>query len=160
MKKLVRRCAMYEDRLKELGITLPPCPTPVASYVSGVITESWLVYISGQTPWLDGKQMTPGKVGKEVLIDNAYEGARRAMLLCISQLKETVGSLDKVKRIVKVNGWVNSEGDFGDQSLVINGASDLLVEIFGEKGRHARAAIGVSTLPSNACVEVELIVEI
>lgn len=151
---------MIEKRLQELGLVLPPCPVPAASYVTGLVTDSGLVFISGQTPWLDGKQMTPGKVGKNVSVEEAYEGARRAMLLCLSQLKTAVGSLDKVKRVVKVSGWVNSEGDFGDQPQVINGASDLLLEVFGERGRHARAAIGVSSLPSNACVEVELIVEI
>ena len=150
---------MIEKRLEELGLTLPECPTPVASYVIAAQTGS-LVYASGQTPIENGVLRYAGKVGKDLSVEDAYEAAKICALRLIAELKSHVGDLDRVERIVKVNGYVNSEGDFGMQPKVMNGASDLLVAVFGEKGKHARAAIGVSTLPDNAAVEVELIAEV
>lgn len=146
-----------EERIKELGLELPPCPTPVAAYIPAVVSGN-LIYASGQTPTVDGKLMYKGKVGKDLTIEEGYEAAKIAVLRCISEVA-SVADLDHVK-MVKLNGYVNSEGDFGAQPKVMNGASETLVAIFGDNGRHARAALGVSTLPDNAAVEVELIMQI
>lgn len=145
-----------EERLERMGLVLPRCPVPVASYVVAMAAGE-LIYASGQTPVLEGKLLYTGKVGKSVTIEEAYECAKVCALRLIAELKELVGDLDQIKQIVKLNGYVNSEGDFSRQPQVMNGASDLLVAAFGERGKHARAAIGVSTLPDNAPVEVELI---
>lgn len=148
-----------EQKLKELGLELPPCPKPVGAYVPGVLHED-LVFVSGQTPIEGDTLVYKGKVGKDLTVEEGYKAARLSVLRCLSELKATVGDLDKVEGILKLTGFVNSTGDFGDQPRVINGASELLEKIFGEKGKHARAAIGVSTLPGNAAVEVELIAKI
>lgn len=142
-------------RLTELNITLPPCPVPVANYVTGV-EGNGLVYVAGQTAWQgDGTLLYPGKVGREVTVEQAYLSARLAAIRLISELDAAV-DLDRV-RILKVNGYINAVPDFGDHPRVMNGASDLLVSVFGDRGAHARTAIGVGSLPDNASVEVELV---
>jgi len=148
-----------EENLKAKGIELPVLPHPTANYVNAVRTGN-LIYLSGKGPLRkDGSYIT-GKLGKEVSIDQGYEAARLTALIQIAVLKDVLGDLNKVKRIVKVLGLVNSSPDFYDQPKVINGYSDLIVEIFGEKGKHARSAIGVASLPMNIAVEVEMIVEV
>ena len=145
-------------RIKELGLILPPCPIPVGSFVTARRAGD-LVYAAGQTPWqADGTLLFPGKVGCDVTPEQAYQAARLAALRLLSELAAEV-DLDDIQ-FVKVNGYVNAVSDFGDHPIVINGASDLLVEIFGERGRHARTAVGVASLPNNASVEVEVIARI
>jgi enamine deaminase RidA (YjgF/YER057c/UK114 family) len=151
--------ATPEARLKALGLELPPAPKAVANYVPAVRTGN-LVYLAGQGPLADGKPTITGKVGAEVSEEAAYKAARATILNSLSALRAEIGSLDKVKRIVKLTGWVNSAPGFIRQPFVINGASDLLVEIFGDKGRHARTAVSANELPFNIPVEIEIIVEI
>lgn len=148
-----------DERLKDLQIELPPCPKPVAAYVPAVIASDF-VFASGQTPIEGNELVYKGKVGSDLSVREGYEAAKICAVRCLSELKATVGDLDRIEQIVKVNGYVNSTGDFAEQPRVINGASELLEQVFGEKGKHARAAIGVSTLPGNAAVEVELIAKI
>jgi len=145
-----------EKRLNEMGFHLPECPTPGGAYVPAVNINGF-VYASGQVPTVDGVTVYTGKVGVDVTIEEAVEGARICALRLISELKSVVGNLDDIERIAYVQGFVNSEDDFGQQPAVINGASQLLEAAFGEKGRHARIAVGVSTLPGNAAVEVMLV---
>ena len=148
-----------EENLKAKGIELPVLPKPVANYVNAVRTGN-LIYLSGKGPLRkDGTYIT-GKSGKDISIEQGYDAARLTAIIQISVLKEMIGDLSKVKRIVKVLGMVNSSPDFYDQPKVINGFSDLIVDIFGEKGKHARSAIGVASLPMNIAVEVEMIVEV
>lgn len=148
-----------EARLKELGIVLPDPPKPVANYVNGVRTGN-LIFLAGKGPRrADGTEIT-GKLGADLSIEEGYEGARLTAINQLAVLKEMLGNLNKVKRIVKVLGMVNSDPDFIDQPKVINGFSDLMVEVFGERGRHARAAVGMASLPRGQAVEIELIVEV
>lgn len=146
-------------RLEELGITLPEPPVPVASYVPAVQTGN-LVFVSGQGPTTAGKPVYVGRLGAELDIPQGQQAARLAALNCIAQLKAHLGSLDRVRRIVKVLGFVASTDAFEQQPLVMNGASDLLEQVFGDKGKHARSAIGTNKLPFNIPVEVELIAEV
>ncbi|HHY46422.1 MAG TPA: RidA family protein [Firmicutes bacterium] len=148
-----------EARLKELGLELPECPTPVAAYVPAVKAGEF-VYASGQTAIVDGKPVHPGKLGADVSIEQGYEAAKICALRCLAEVKSVIGSLDRVKRIVKVTGYVASAPGFGDQPKVVNGASELFRAVFGPKGEHARAAIGVAELPGGACVEVEIIAQV
>jgi enamine deaminase RidA (YjgF/YER057c/UK114 family) len=150
---------MFEAKLKELGISLPQVPKPVAAYVPGVLADKF-IYTSGQLPFHGGELKYKGKVGGELSEDQGYEAAKICAVNCLSVVKELAGSLDNVERIVKVTGFVNSAPGFVNQPGVINGASGLLGEIFGEAGRHARAAVGVSELPLEAAVEVEMIVKL
>lgn len=143
-----------EKRLQDMGIELPACPIPVASYVP-VKQFGSMLYASGQCSIVDGKLLYEGKLGRDVTVEEGYESAKIAAIRCVSALK-TVADLDRIS-ILKVNGYVNSYGDYADQATVLNGASDLLVAAFGEKGKHARAAVGVAALPLNASVEVEII---
>ncbi len=146
-----------EKRLAELGLTLPACPVPVANYLTSQDAGE-LIYVAGQTAWQpDGTLLYPGKVGIAVSIEQAYQSARLAALRLISELNAT-SDLNKIK-IIKLNGYVNAAPDFGGHPAVINGASDLLVAVFGENGRHARTAVGVGSLPDNASVEVEIIAQ-
>ena len=145
-----------EEKLKDLGLELPPCPKPVAAYVPAV-EASGFVFASGQTPVVGDKLMYRGNVGSEISVEQAYEAAKICALRCLAELKSAIGTLDRVERIVKVTGYVNSAPGFGDQPKVVNGASELLEKIFGEKGKHARAAIGVAELPDGAAVEIEMI---
>lgn len=148
-----------EARLMELGITLPEPPQPVANYVNAVRTGN-LIFMAGKGPRrADGTEIT-GKLGADVTIEQGYEGARLTAINQIAVLKGMLGDLKKVKRIVKVLGMVNSDPSFTDQPKVINGFSDLMVEVFGERGRHARAAVGMASLPRGQAVEIEFIVEV
>ena len=151
--------ASPEARLRALGIELPAPPRPVASYVPAVRTGN-LVFLSGQGPTAGGKAAVTGKVGAELTEEAGYKAARSTILNSLAVLRAEVGSLDRVRRIVKLVGWVNSAPGFTRQPWVINGASDLLVEIFGEAGRHARSAVGASELPLGIPVEIELVVEV
>jgi len=148
-----------EARLKALGIELPPAPKPIASYVLSVRTGN-LVYLAGQGPFAGGKPTVTGKVGAELTEEEGYKAARATILGSLAALRAEIGSLDRVSRIVKVVGWVNSAPGFTRQPWVLNGASDLLVEIFGEAGKHARSAVGANELPLNIPVEIEMIVEV
>jgi len=146
-----------EARLTELGITLPEAAAPAANYVPFVRTGN-LLYVSGQVPLQDGK-LVLGQLGAGYSVEDGKAAARLCALSLIAQARKATGDLDKV-RVVKLNGFVNATGDFGDHPAVINGASDLMVEVFGEKGRHARSAVGSSSLPFGVAVEVEGIFEI
>ncbi len=148
-----------ESRLAALQITLPSPPQPVANYVNGVQAGN-MIFLAGKGPKrADGTEIT-GKLGAGVTIEEGYEGARLTAINQLAVLKDMVGNLNRVKRIVKVLGFVNSDPEFIDQPKVINGFSDLMVEVFGENGKHARAAIGVATLPRGQAVEIELVVEL
>ena len=146
------------ERLAALGLTLPPVAAPVAAYVPAVRTGMY-VYTSGQLPTVDGKLPAVGKVGDEVSAQDAAEMARTCVLNALAAAASAVGGLAGIRRIVKVTGFVASAPGFGGQAQVINGASELLIEVFGEDGKHSRSAIGVAELPLNAPVEVELIAE-
>jgi len=150
---------MFESRLLELGIALPQVPKPVAAYVPAVLVDKF-VYTSGQLPVTAGELKYKGKVGKEISDQEGYEAARLCAINCLSAVRAVAGSLDKLERVVKVSGFVNSAQGFTGQPQVINGASDLLKQIFGESGQHARCAVGVSELPLDAAVEVEIIVKL
>ena len=148
-----------EAKLEALNITLPTPPQPVANYVNGVRAGN-LIFLAGKGPrYADGTEIT-GKLGQDVTIEKGYEGARLTAINQLSVLKAMLGDLNKVKRIVKVLGLVNSDPSFVDQPKVVNGFSDLMVEVFGDRGKHARAAIGVATLPRGQAVEIELVVEV
>ncbi len=158
-KSLIEESYNPEQRLKELGIALPSPPQPVANYVNGVRTGN-LIFLAGKGPKrADGSEIT-GKIGQDVTIEQGYEGARLTAINQLSVLKTMLGDLRKVKRIVKVLGMVNCDPSFIDQPKVINGFSDLMVKVFGERGRHARAAVGMTSLPRGQCVEIELVVEV
>ena len=148
-----------EDRLAELGLTLPDVPAPVAAYTPAVRTGD-LVFTSGQVPTVDGKVVATGKVGAEVDAADAQEYARICALNALAAVKALVGDLDKVRRVVKVVGFVASAPDFTGQPGVINGASELLNQVFGDAGVHARSAVGVAVLPLDVPVEVEILVEV
>ena len=148
-----------EDKLKQLGVQLPEVPTPLGSYVPCVQTGN-LVFLSGILPLREGKLTRTGRVGENIRLDEAKDDAKTAVLNALSVLKASIGSLDKVKRCVKITGYVASAPDFTEQPKVLNAASDLIFEIFGEKGRHARAAVGVNVLPLNSPVEIEFIFEV
>ncbi len=149
-----------EERLHALGLQIPPPPEPVANYV-GAVRSGNLIFVSGHGPSQDGKLIYIGKLGREIDTKTGYEAARLVMLNCLASLKAEIGDLDRVTRIVKVLGMVNSAPEFAEQPFVINGASDLLTEIFGEGvGKHARAAVGMSALPFGISVEIEMVVEV
>ncbi len=148
-----------EERLKELGIALPPIPSPAGNYVQYVRSGN-LVFLSGAGPHTADGKLPTGKVGGEISVEEAYQHARSIGLVQIARLKDALGDLDKVSRIVKVLGMVNGVADFGEQPKVMNGFSDLMVEVFGDKGRHARSAVGMGSLPFGITVEVEAIVEV
>lgn len=155
----VAAAATPEEKLQELGLKLPPTGNPVANYVPAVRTGN-LVFLAGHiSRGEDGKVIT-GKVGREVTDKDANAAARLTALAMIATLKKEIGALSKVKRIVKVSGFVNATDSFTGQSQVINGCSDLLVAVFGERGKHARAALGMGSLPLGAVVEIEMIVEV
>ena len=149
-----------EARLEELGIELPDRPAPVANYVPGVRTGN-LIYLSGIGPAERADGTSPvGKVGGDLTAEEGYEAARLTGVNIISRMKGETGDLDKVKRVVKMLGMVNCVPSFNQQPAVINGCSDLLVEVFGEKGRHARSAVGMASLPNDIPVEIEVIIEV
>lgn len=148
-----------EKRLKELGIELPEAPKPAAIYIPAQQTGN-LVYTSGQDCRKDGVLIYEGKVGKDLTIEQGQEAARQTMINCLAVLKGHLGDLDRVKKVVKLLGFVNSAPGFVEQPYVINGASKLLEEVFGEAGKHARSAISSNELPFNTPVEIEMIVEV
>jgi len=148
-----------EENLKKSGIELPVPQKPVANYVNAVRTGN-LIFLAGKGPSKPDGSLITGKVGKDLTVQQGYEAARLTAINQLAVLKAELGSLNKVKRIVKVLGMVNCSEDFTDQPKVINGYSDLMVEIFGEKGKHARSAVGMYALPMNIAVEVEMIVEV
>lgn len=148
-----------EDKLKRMNIKIPMVSEPVASYIPYRRTGNY-IYISGQDCRINGKLKFEGKVGKDVTEEEAYEAARIAAINLLAVLKSAIGNLDKVVKIVNLHGFVNSADGFVRQPMVINGASDLLVEIFGEKGKHSRCALSANELPFNTPVEIEMIVEV
>ena len=150
---------MIEERLTELGIDLPPAATPLASYVPVRISGTH-AYVAGQVPLEDGAVLSRGKLGADVLLEDAQAAARRCALQGLSALRNALGSLDRVVGIVRLDVFVASSAGFTDQPKVANGASDVLVEVFGDAGKHARAAVGVTELPLGASVEVAMIVEV
>ncbi|MDD4168815.1 MAG: RidA family protein [Desulfotomaculaceae bacterium] len=148
----------FEEKLGLLGITIPAAPTPVAAYIPAVLSGSF-VYTSGQLPIVDGKLKFAGKLDRDLTTEEGYQAARLCAINCLAAIKGVLGSLDNISRVVKVTGFVNSLAGFNRQPQVVNGASEFLCEVFGELGKHARSAVGVSELPLDAAVEVELIIE-
>jgi enamine deaminase RidA (YjgF/YER057c/UK114 family) len=143
-----------EERLEELGLTLPPPRKAAGNYVSCVRTGN-LIFTAGQ-----GTDEYRGRLGEDVSIEVGYEAAKQCLLNLLTVIKQEVGELSKVKRVVKILGFVNSASDFTDQPKVMNGASDLLVQVFGERGKHGRSAVGMAQLPNNNAVEVEMVLEV
>jgi enamine deaminase RidA (YjgF/YER057c/UK114 family) len=150
---------LYEQKLTQLGLALPAPPKPVANYVP-VVRVGDLLFLSGVLPSRDGQLIMTGKLGQNLSIEQGMEAARVAVLNGLSIIRQEAGSLDRVKRIVKMVGHIASAPGFTDQPQVLNGASDLLVSLFGDAGRHARVAVGAAELPRQAPVEIELIVEL
>jgi enamine deaminase RidA (YjgF/YER057c/UK114 family) len=148
-----------EKKLKDLGITLPTPPQPIANYVRAVQVGN-LLFVSGHGPYNDGKIKMAGKVGRELTVEEGYQVARNVGLNCLATVKDAIGDLGKVKRVVKILGMVHCTEDFKDQPKVINGCSDLLVEVFGEIGKHARSAVGMVALPNGIPVEIEMILDV
>ncbi len=149
-----------EDRLEELGIELPESPAPIANYVPAVRTGN-LLYLSGVGPAAPAEGPAPtGKLGADLTVEQGYEAARLTAVNLIARLKSELGDLGRVNRVIKLLSMVNSAPDFDQQPAVANGCSDLLVEVFGDKGRHARSAVGMAALPGNIPVEIEMIVEV
>lgn len=148
-----------EQRLQQLGIQLPEGATPLGNYTD-VVQSGKLLFLAGKGPLQSNGQYIKGKLGASLSVGQGYEAARLVAIQQIAVLKRELGSLSRVKRIVKVNGFVNSDNNFSEQPKVINGFSDLMVDIFGESGKHARTALGVNVLPSDMAVEIEMIVEI
>lgn len=146
------------EKLNSLGLSLPAVPAPVAAYVNCVRSGN-LLFLSGGLP-IEGERKIIGKVPTDVSVQEAKEGARMIILNRLAVIREELGSLDRVKQIVALNGFVNSEADFYGHPQVVNGASELLVEIFGDKGKHSRTALGAAALPLNVAVEINLIVEV
>ena len=146
----------YEERAKSIGVKIPQPATPVGAYLLAV-QGGTLLFTAGQGPVKDGALVFKGKVGRDLTVEDAYEAAKLAALNCLAAARSVLGTLDKIERVVKVNGYVNSAPGFTDQAKVMNGASDLLAQLFGEKGRHARTSVGVSELPQNIAVEVDLV---
>ena len=150
---------MIEERLKELSIKIPTPPKPAGSYIP-VVTTNNLAFVSGQIPMKEGKIVFEGKVPKEQSLDSAREAAKICIINGLAQLKANLGSLDKITKFVRISGFVNSSSNFTEQPKVINAASDLLVEIFGDMAKHSRIAVGVASLPLNSTVEIDMVVEI
>ncbi|MFQ5828302.1 MAG: RidA family protein [Candidatus Methylomirabilia bacterium] len=148
-----------EARLKELGITLPEPSKPIANYVRAVRVGN-LLFLAGHGPQRGGQALTRGKLGKDLSVEEGYQVARQVGVNLLASARDALASLDKVKRVVKVLGMVASADGFGDQPKVINGFSDLMVEVFGEAGRHARSAVGMAELPMGIPVEIEMILEV
>jgi enamine deaminase RidA (YjgF/YER057c/UK114 family) len=148
-----------EAKLTKLGYSLPIAPKPVAAYLPSLQVGD-LLFLSGTTCYKDGSLLFIGRVGKELSVEQGYAAARQTILNLLSVAKAELGTLDRVERIVKVNGYVNSTADFDQQPAVINGASELLEQLFGEKGKHARTSIGVNILPGNIPVEIEMVLQV
>lgn len=148
-----------EDRIEALGLALTPPAKPVANYVNAVTTGN-LVFMAGKGPRAEDGRLITGKVGTDLSVEEGYAAARRVAIAQLGALRAEIGDLNRVVRIVKVLGMVNAGPDFGEQPAVINGFSDLMVEVFGERGKHARAAVGMGSLPRGIACEIEMIVEI
>jgi enamine deaminase RidA (YjgF/YER057c/UK114 family) len=148
-----------EKRLEDLGITLPGSPAAAGNYVASVRTGN-LLYLSGTICAMDGKLTHTGQLGSEHTIESGYEAAQVCALNALANIKAALGSLDSVARVVQVNGFVNAISGFADSPAVINGASDLFVKVFGDIGRHSRAAVAVAGLPRNSTVEIQVVVEV
>ncbi len=151
--------ANIESRIKEIGFSLPEAPKPVAAYIPAKQTGK-LVFTAGQLPMVNGELISKGLLGQDVEIDEANNAARICTLNALAAIKGVIGDLDRIKQIVRVVGYVASVPTFTQQPAVVNGASELLLEIFGENGKHARSAVGMAVLPLNASVEIELTVEV
>ena len=149
---------MIEDKLRELSIDLPTPPNPAGSYIP-VVTTGNLAFVSGQIPMKEGNVVFEGKVPNEQPLDAARDAAKICIINGLAQLKANLGSLDKITKFVRISGFVNSNPEFTEQPKVINAASDLLVEIFGDMAKHSRIAVGVASLPLNSTVEIDMIVE-
>ena len=149
---------MIEDKLRELSIDLPTPPNPAGSYIP-VVTTGDLAFVSGQIPMKEGKVVFEGKVPNEQSLDAARDAAKICIINGLAQLKANLGSLDKITKFVRISGFVNSNPEFTEQPKVINAASDLLVEIFGDMAKHSRIAVGVASLPLNSTVEIDMVVE-
>ena len=149
---------MIEDKLRELSIDLPTPPSPAGSYIP-VVTTGNLAFVSGQIPMKEGKVVFEGKVPNEQSLDAARDAAKICIINGLAQLKANLGSLDKITKFVRISGFVNSNPEFTEQPKVINSASDLLVEIFGDMAKHSRIAVGVASLPLNSTVEIDMVVE-
>jgi enamine deaminase RidA (YjgF/YER057c/UK114 family) len=149
---------VIEDRLSELRIVLPAAPKPAGSYIPVVISGN-LAFVSGQIPMQDGKVVFTGKVPSEKSVEEAQKAARLCAINILAQLKSNLDSLDKITKVVRLSGFVNSTPEFSEQPKIINAASDLFFEIFGEKGKHSRIAVGVASLPLNSTVEIDAVVE-
>ena len=149
----------HEERFASLGLTLPPVPSPVANYVNAVRSGNFL-FLSGKGPLAEDGRLPTGRVGVEFSVQDGYRLARSTGLALLAVLRAELGSLDRVRRIVKVLGMVAAPPEFGDHPKVINGCSDLMTEVFGDAGRHARSAVGVSSLPFRTPVEIELVAEV
>jgi enamine deaminase RidA (YjgF/YER057c/UK114 family) len=147
------------QRIADQGLELPPSPVPVAAYVPVVVSGA-LAFVAGQVPIIDGQVLHPGLLGDQVSVEQGYEGGRRAALQALSALRAELGSFDRLRRIVQVTVYIASTPDFGDHPKVANGASELLVAVLGEEGKHARAAIGMASLPLGACIEVVVTAEV
>ena len=147
-----------EQRLSELGLTLPQVATPAGAYLPAMISGN-LVFTAGQIPLVEGKLMATGKLGAEITVEYGAEIAQRCALNALAAVKSVIGDLDRVQQVVKIVGFVSSVPEFTSQPAVINGASEFLQQVFGDAGQHARSAVGVSVLPLDAPVEIELIVE-
>lgn len=148
-----------EERLRELGITLPPAPQPLGAYTP-CIRSGNLLFLSGILPLRNGRLQKTGRVGESVTIEEARQEARQVVINSLSILKATIGNLDLVTRCIKLNGYIASSPEFIEQPYILNAASELLYEVFGERGRHARVAIGVSVLPLNSPIEIDFIFEV
>ena len=149
-----------EQKLTDLGLELGTPGAPVANYISSVKTGN-LLFVAGHIPFLpDGSVLHTGKLGRDISEEQGYEAAKTAMVNCLVSIKDALGDLEKVKQVVKLFVMVNAEPDFSRQFIVANGASDLLVELYGDQGRHARSAVGMGSLPLGSCVEIEMIVEV
>ena len=150
---------MIEEKLRHLGISLPIPPKPAGSYIPVIVSGS-LVFVSGQIPMEGGQLKYQGKVQNNQSVENAQSAARLCIINALSQLNAHLGTLEHIEKIVRVSGFVNAEENFTEHPKIINAASELLVDVFGQKGKHTRIAVGVSSLPLNATVEIEMIVEI
>lgn len=150
---------MIEEKLNELGFTIPEAPKPLAAYIPALLVDS-LVFTAGQLPLVNGELLFKGKLGKDVSDEEGIKAAEACLLNCLSVVKSQIKSLDEIDRIVKLTVFVNSSDGFTAQPKIANGASELLVKIFGEKGKHVRSAVGVNELPINAPVEIEMIVKV
>jgi len=150
---------MYEAKLKEMGIDLPEAAKPLAAYIPAIQSGNY-VYTSGQIPLVAGELKCKGKVGAQVSEEQGYECAKICAINCLSAIKGVIGSLDKIEQVVKVTGFVNSAPGFSAQPKIVNGASEFFGEVFGDAGKHTRSAVGVSELPIDSPVEVEVIVKL